>query len=56
MTFSVMTIAASTSTPIATARPDRLMMFDVMPNCFIKMNETKMLTGSGNVTIKMLRK
>ena len=56
MTFSVITIAASTSTPMAMAMPDRLMMFDVNPNCLIRMNEMRMLTGSGSITMRMLRK
>ena len=32
------------------------MMFDVMPNCRMRMNEIRMLTGSGSVTMRMLRK
>ena len=41
---------------MAMAIPDKLMRFDVNPNCRIKMNEMRTLTGSGNVTIRMLRK
>ena len=32
ITFSVITMAASTSTPMAMAMPDKLMMFEVNPN------------------------
>ena len=51
-----MTIPASTSTPMAMARPESDMMFDVMPNWFIKMNENKIESGSGSATMRMLRK
>ena len=56
MMFSVITIAASTSTPMAMAMPVRDMMFEVMPNSFIRMNEIRIETGSGSVTMMMLRK
>ena len=56
MTFSVITMAASTSTPMAMAMPLSDMMFEVIPNCFIRMNEIRIETGSGNVTIRMMRK
>ena len=38
---------ASTSTPMAMAMPESDMMFDVMPNWFIRMNETRIESGSG---------
>ena len=53
MTFSVSTIAASTSTPMAIAMPLSDMIFDVIPNCFIRMNEMRIETGSGNVTMRI---
>ena len=56
ITFSVITIAASTSTPMAMAKPDRLIRLEVSPVCRIRMNEIRILTGRGNRTIKMLRK
>ena len=56
MTFSVITIAASTSTPIAMAMPESDMMFELMPNCCIRMKEIRIETGNGNVTMRMLRK
>lgn len=40
MTFSVTTIPASTSTPMAMAIPDSDMMFEVRLNCLIRMNES----------------
>ena len=56
MTFSVITMPASTSTPMAMAMPERDMMFDEMPKWFIKMNAIRMESGSGSTTMKMLRK
>ena len=56
MTFSVITIPASTSTPMAMAMPESDMMFEEMPNRSISTNETRMLSGSGMVTMRMLRK
>ena len=56
MTFSVITIPASTSTPMAMAMPESDMMFDEMPKWFMRMNETRIETGNGIVTIRMLRK
>ena len=56
MAFSAMTMPASTSTPMAMAMPESDMMFDVMPNWFIRMNETRIESGSGSVTMRMLRK
>ena len=56
MTFSVTTIAASTSTPMAMAMPVSDMMLLVMPNCLISKNDIRIDTGNGNVTIRMLRK
>jgi len=56
MAFSAMTMPASTSTPMAMAMPESDMMFDVMPNRFIRMNENKMDSGSGSVTMRILRK
>ena len=47
---------ASTSTPMAMAMPLSDMMFEVMPNCLIRMNEIRIEAGSGMVTIRMLRK
>ena len=38
---------------MAMAMPLSDMMFDVMPNCFIRMNEIRIETGSGNVTIRI---
>ena len=37
------------------AMPARLMIFDVSPSCFMPMNETSIETGSGSVTMRMLR-
>ena len=56
ITFSVITIAASTSTPMAMAMPASDMMFDVMPKCRMSTNEIRIETGSGNVTMSTLRK
>ena len=56
MTFSVITIPASTSTPMAIAMPVRDMMFEGIPNRRIRMNETRIEAGRGRVTIRMLRK
>ena len=57
MTFSAMTMAASTSTPMAMAMPESDMMFEEMPrNWFISMNDTKIESGSGIATMRMLRK
>ncbi len=54
--FSTITMPASTSTPMAMARPDSDMMFDEMPKWFIRMNEARIESGSGSVTMRMLRK
>ncbi len=56
MTFSTITIAASTSTPIAMAMPVSDMMCDWTPNSFIRMKAMRIEAGSGRVTIRMLRK
>lgn len=56
ITFSVITIPASTSTPMAMAMPASDMMFEVIPNPCISRKETRMLAGSGSVTIRMERK
>jgi len=56
ITFSVTTIAASTSTPMAMAMPVSDMMLLVMPVSFISRKETRIETGNGRVTIRMLRK
>jgi len=56
MTFSVMTMPASTSTPMEMAMPVSDMMCDGMPNRSMRMNEIRMEAGSGSVTIRMLRK
>ena len=41
---------------MAMAMPASDMMFDVMPNCRMRMNEIRIETGSGKVTMRMLRK
>ena len=41
---------------MAIAMPLSDMMFEVMPNCCIRMNEIRIETGSGNVTIRIQRK
>ena len=56
MTFSVITMPASTSTPMAMAMPLSDMMLEVMPNSFIRMKEIRIEAGNGSVTIRMLRK
>jgi len=56
ITFSVVTMPASTSTPMAMAIPVSDMMCEVMPNSFIRINAIRIEAGSGSVTVRMLRK
>ena len=56
MQFSVTTMPASTSTPMAMAMPVSDMMLEVMPNYRMRMKEIRIDSGSGSVTIRMLRK
>ena len=48
--FSINTIAASASSPIAIAMPPSDMMFDVKPRYRMPMNENNTESGSTNIT------
>jgi len=54
MTFSVITMPASTSTPMQWRMPASDMMFDEMPKWFIKRTPSGWRAGSGQHTMKML--
>ena len=56
MAFSTITIAWSTRMPIEMAMPESDMMFEAMPKCRIRMNETSTASGSVMQISSALRK
>ena len=53
--FSIITIAASTITPIEIAMPPRLMMLEFMPSARIAITATSTPTGSMTIATSALR-